>query len=269
MKSVLKYPGAKQRIADWVISHFPPHRSYLEPFMGSLAVLLNKEHSPIETVNDLDDDVVNLFRLIRDNPRPLCEAVEFTPYSRTEYDRAFSSDEADPVEKARRFLVRSWQSHGYKQFYYKVGWKRDVAGREAAYAVRGWKELPAIIALAAERLKDVQIEHANALELIKGFNGPDVLIYADPPYVLSSRGGKAYRHEMTDQEHVRLLEVLLRHRGPVVLSGYDNQLYRDYLEGWSTDTLNTFASHAQPRVETLWMNFEAPPTLFDLLEDGA
>lgn len=264
MKPVLKYPGAKQGISSWIIGHFPPHKSYLEPYMGSLAILLNKGRSPIETVNDLDDEVVNLFTLLRDNPEPVMRAVALTPYAREEYSRAYQGTVRDPVEKARRFLVSTWQSFGFRQNFYKVGWKRDIAGREAAYAARHWAALPQSIAQVVERLQGVQIEQQDAVELIQAYNNPDVLIYADPPYVLSTRHGKNYRHEMTDNDHVQLLEALKNHKGPVVLSGYDCPLYREHLQGWQTDSIQTYASHAKPRTETIWMNFEQQPTLYDL-----
>lgn len=265
IKPVLKYPGAKQGISDWIISHFPPHRVYVEPYMGSLAILLNKGTVPIETVNDIDDDVVNLFRTIRNYPEALAKAVYCTPYARAEYTAAFGGDPENPVERARYFLIKSWQSHGHRQLHYNVGWKRDI-NREAAYAARYWADLPGRIVETAERLRGVQIENTNALELIQAYNSPDVLIYADPPYLLETRAQKKhYRHEMTDADHVALLQVLRQHKGFVVLSGYDNQIYNDNLAGWHTDTINTFASNAKPRTEKLWMNFEQQMQLQDYI----
>ena len=257
-RSILKYPGAKNRIADWIIGHFPEHHSYLEPYMGSCAVLFNKPPARIETVNDLDDEVVNLFQVVREWPEELAAAISLTPYDRHEYGLAFEVEKCDkdPITKARRFLVRCWQSHGFRQNHYKVGWRRDVQGREAAYAARHWSKLPSWICDAAMRLKQVQIEHQDAVELIGAFNYPNVLIYADPPYVLSTRSGKTYKHEMSDADHVHLLEALLRHRGPVVLSGYDNPLYTEHLAGWGREQIAATASHGQPRVEMIWMNFE-------------
>lgn len=136
MKSVIKYPGAKWRIADWIIDKMPNHYSYVEPYFGSGAVFFSKQPSRIETINDLDDDVVNVFRIIRDNPEPLMRALALTPYSRQEYELAFTTQEITDVEKARRFLIKCWQGHGFRTNAYKAGWKNDVQGREAAYAMR-------------------------------------------------------------------------------------------------------------------------------------
>jgi DNA adenine methylase len=234
----------------------PKHHSYLEPYFGGGAILFNKEPSRIETINDLDDDVINLFMVIREKREELIEKIVYTPYARAEYDNAFpeNTEELTDVERAKNFLIRSGMGYGFR-LCEKCGWKKDVYGREAAYAVRYWNDLPEVITNVAHRLKMVQIEHRPAVELIKAFNHDNVLIYADPPYVLSTRGRKQYRHEMTDQDHVELLEVLLQHTGPVMLSGYDNDIYNTYLEGWRKESIPARAEKSLPRVESLWMNY--------------
>ena len=146
--------------------------------------------------------------------------------------------------------------HGFRTTVEKVGWKNDVQGREAAYAANSWCRLPAIIQEAAERLRGVQIETRSALELITRFNYPNVLIYADPPYLLQTRHGKQYRHEMTDADHRNLLDALKAHKGPVLLSGYESQLYNDALKDWYRDEAAAYAQTAKKRREILWMNFE-------------
>lgn len=246
----LQYPGSKKRIAKW-------HHSYLEPYFGGGAVLFEKEPSRIETINDIDGEVVNLFRVIRENKEELIQKVVFTPYCREEYDTAFWKEEsADPVEKARRFLIRSMQGFGFKTCE-KTGWKKDVYGREAAYAVRYWNDLPETIKQMALRLKMVQIENKPAIDLIKSFNHSNVLIYADPPYVLSTRDRKQYNFEMTDEDHIELLETLLQHKGPVMLSGYDNEIYNKYLAGWRKTQIEARTQSNSRRTETLWMNFQS------------
>ncbi len=218
MKSVLRCPGSKWRIAGWIISHFSKHHSYLEPFFGSGAVLFNKPPSNIETINDLDLNINNLFNCIREDPLRLAKIIEATPYSRNEYDQTFSTDNYAncKYEKARQFLTKCWQGHGYRINSYKVGWKNDVQGRERAYAMRHWNELPERLLLAAERLKQVQVEGMPAVDLIKRFNFPGVLIYCDPPYLGSTRTAHVkhqYSNEMlTEQSHIELLEALLQHK---------------------------------------------------------
>ena len=258
MNSVIKYPGSKWSIANWIISHFPSHHSYLEPFFGSGAVLFTKKRSPIETVNDLDKDVVNLFRQIRENTERLADTIYWTPYARSEYERAWAAQytETDPFQRAVDFYVRMMMGHGFRTTGEKVGWKNDVQGREASYAAGYWCKTPEMIFEAAERLRKVQIENLPAVDLIRRFNFPNVLIYADPPYVLSTRHGKQYRHEMTDEQHEELLDTLSNHRGPVLFSGYDSDLYRDILHDWHREEIPSRAQTSGARVEVLWMNFE-------------
>ena len=253
MRSILKYPGSKWRIANWIIEKMPEHHSYLEPYFGSGAVFFNKAPSNIETINDIDSDITNLFNVIRENTDELLRKVVMTPYSRKEYDNAFiATTEDDNIESARKFLIRCWQGIGSNNKY-KSGWKNDVQGRERAYAVKNWYELPEKITEIVDRLKTVQIENRPAVELIKRFNSEKVLIYADPPYLTSTRKRNIYKYEMTDQEHEELLKVLLKHKGPVIISGYDNEMYNEYLKTWEKYQINNLAEHGIKRVETLWI----------------
>lgn len=259
MNAILKYPGSKWSLAERIIFRFPPHHSYLEPFFGSGAVLFSKPRSSIETVNDLDGAVVNLFRCIREDPERLAREIYFTPYSRAVFEAGYSAAEtAEPFVRAARYLVRCNQGYGYRTNELRIGWKNDIAARERAYAAKYWTDLPEVILQAAERLRGVQIECRPALDVIRRFNFPNVLIYADPPYVISSRSGgsKQYRHEMTDGDHMELLEALKAHRGPVLLSGYDSPLYDRLLAGWHKETLHTTDQLSRPRKESLWMNFK-------------
>ena len=267
MNAVFKYPGAKWSLAEWIIGHFPDHHSYLEPFFGSGAVLFSKARSAIETVNDIDGDVINLFTWIREDPDRLANAIYWTPYAREVYNRAWEAQhsEKDSFQRAVDFYIRMMQGHGFRTTGERVGWKNDVQGRERAYAARNWCNTATIFE-AAERLRGVQIESIPAVDLIARFNYPNVLIYADPPYIITARQGRRaqYRHEMTDADHRDLLEVLKAHRGPVLLSGYDSDLYNDALRGWRRDEASALAQTSTKRQEVLWMNFDPPrqTTLF-------
>jgi len=259
MNAILKYPGAKWSLAEQIISRFPPHHSYLEPFFGSGAVLFNKPRSNIETVNDLDGAVVNLFQCIREDPERLAREVYFTPYSRAVHMASYQEGiPEDPFAYAAKFLVKCNQGYGFRTNEIRVGWKNDVQGRERAYAAKYWTDLPETILEAAERLRGVQIECRPALEVIRRFNFPNVLVYADPPYVISARSGgkKQYRHEMIDVDHMELLEVLKDHQGLVILSGYASPLYDHELAGWWRETVCTTNQLSRRRQEVLWMNFE-------------
>ncbi len=249
---ILDYPGSKWRIADWIIQHFPVHKSYVEPFAGSAAVFFRKEASRIETLNDMDGDIINLFNCIRIDPERLAFLVSTTPYSRIEYDGAWSCEDAECFERARAFLVKSWQGFGFR-VNEKTGWKKDINGREYAYAVKHWNKLPDSICIVAERLKQAQIEQRSALEIIKSFNRTDVLIYADPPYLLETRNRKQYKFEMDSTDRILLLEALSEHKGAVILSGYDNDLYNSYLLGWKKDHIQSNAQGGLHRMETIWI----------------
>ena len=150
----------------------------MEPFFGSGAVLFNKPRSNIETVNDLDGNVVNLFEQIKKDPERLAREICYTPYARQVYEEAFDRIPQNSLYKAVNFYIRCQMGHGFRTNGEKVGWKNDVQGRERAYAARDWAELPERIAQAAERLREVQIECRPAVELIQRFNYNNVLIYA-------------------------------------------------------------------------------------------
>ena len=193
MHKVLKYSGSKWNIAKNLVELIPPHKSYVEPYFGSGAVLFNKEPSAIETVNDLDSDVVNLFRCIREEPETMARLVMTTPYSREAYNDSFQGTPITGIppgdnrfRKACRFLTRMWQAYGSRNDGYKSGWKYDVS-RERMYALWDWYALPERIVEVAERLRKVQIERRPALEVIQRFDSPDAFIYLDPPYLLGTR----------------------------------------------------------------------------------
>lgn len=256
MKAVMKYPGSKWSIAKWIVSFFPEHHSYVEAFFGSGAVLFNKPRSNIETVNDLDGNVVNLFEWIKRDPEKLAHEIYWTPYARQIYEDAFVMEPEDSLQQAVNFYIRLNMGHGFRTTGERVGWKNDVQGRERAYAAIDWVDLPNKVLQAAERLRGVQIENRPALELIERFNFENVLIYCDPPYMLETRHGKQYCCEMDDNAHEELLKVLLQHRGPVLISGYDTELYRDMLGTWERRENVSYSQVCSKKKEVLWMNFK-------------
>lgn len=270
MRAIIKYPGAKWSLAPWITSFFPQHRSYLEPFFGSGGVFFNKTRSAIETINDLDGDVVNLFEQIRRNPERLAQEIYWIPYARQTYDTAWAAQytEADPFRRAVNFYIRMMMGHGFRTTGEKVGWKNDIQGREKAYAANHWRETPWAIMQAAERLRGVQIESQPATDLIKRFNFSNVLIYADPPYLLGTRSRKQYRCEMTDDDHMELLDALKQHKGPVLISGYRSALYDDALKTWHREEIIARTQTAGQRTEVLWMNFEPSSQMTIFKEDN-
>lgn len=258
MNAVLKYPGSKWRIAKEIVSMIPRHHSYLEPYFGSGAVFFNKIPSAIETINDLDNDVPNLFRCIRENPDRLASIVTAIPYSRYEYEAAYRVLSDDEYDRAVSFLIRCWMGYGYRTCGHTVGWKNDVQGRESMYALRAWYSLPDKILMIAERLKMVQIENRPALDVVRRFNYPNVFMYIDPPYVKDTRLSKRqqYKFEMTNTEHVDLLEELKRTDAKVMISGYESELYNDILTGWDKVYLKSNRENGAPTQEVIWMNYK-------------
>lgn len=256
---VLMYPGGKWRIAPQLVLLIPEHHTYLEPFFGSGAVFFQKEPSAIETINDLDNDVVNLFTCIREHPEDLAKCIDLTPYARSVYEQAWEEkiEEMDNIQRAANFLIRCWQSFNFRTSK-KVGWKSDVAGRESMYTLKNWNNLPNTIFQVANRLKNVQIEHQDAITLIERYNYPNVFMYIDPPYLHETRletNHHQYIYEMTKDDHIRLLNLLKNSKAKVMISGYDSPLYNQMLEGWQTSIFNGRAGSSGKRIEKVWMNY--------------
>lgn len=266
MRSVLKYPGSKWNMVNNLISIIPEHHSYVEPFFGSGALFFSKQPSAIEMINDMDDDIINLFNCIRNDAERLARMVMCIPFSRKEYDKQYEifEETTDEFEKAANFLIKCWQGHGFRTNGYKVGWKNDVQGRERMYALWNWYRLPEWIIEIAERLRTVQIENRPAVEVIKRFNYSNVFMYLDPPYILGTRTAKQYKHEMSDNEHEELLNTILRSKAKILISGYDSELYNDMLNGWFKKSFDTNAEYGLKRKEIVWANYEIEPKQLSL-----
>lgn len=253
MNAILKYPGGKWRIADWIISYFPEHKVYVEPYFGSGACFFNKQPSYIETINDIDGNIVNLFRVCRDYPKELAKAINLTPFSRDEFISCNTHSD-NPIEQARRTLVRYHQSFGTSNSC-KNSW-RNVQTYGGPRCATMWNCLPEIIINCCERLKEAQIENTDALTLIERYNDENTLIYCDPPYLQELRKKNMYKHEMSNEQHIELLKVLKASKSKIILSGYDNDLYNSELSDWTTAEKETIAQMGLHRTEKLWMNFE-------------
>ncbi len=253
MNAILKYPGAKWNIAYWIISHFPEHKVYCEAFFGSGAVFFNKRPVYTETINDIDGNIVNLFKVCRENPDELARLIELTPFAREEFAACYEKSD-DPVEQARRTLVRYHQSYGTSNSS-RRSW-RNVQTYGGPRTATMWNNLPDIICEVCGRLKEAQIECIDAIELIKRYDDENTLIYCDPSYLPDLRKKYIYKHEVNEDYHRKLLAALKKSKSKVVLSGYDNDLYNTELSGWSTDTVQTVIQMGQHRTEKLWMNFD-------------
>jgi Site-specific DNA methylase len=256
----MRYHGGKFRLAPWIISHFPQHRVYVEPFGGAAGVLLRKPRSSGEVYNDLDGDVVNLFRVMRDDAmrKKLIEQIVFTPYSRDEFVAAWEESQ-EPVERARRLLIRAEMGFGSAGATKGTTGFRMDAQREYGTVAQVWARVPEALAGIGQRLKGVIIENRDAIKVLSNHDSPDTLFFVDPPYVHSTRkmGGACYRHEMTDDDHVQLLDNLRNMQGMVVLSGYPHPMYEDALKHWQRiETQSRIAAGRGTgiRTEVLWLS---------------
>jgi len=256
--------GGKFSHLKWLLPLLPKSHNYCEPFGGSAAVLLNREPSPVETYNDVDGEVSNFFRVLRDQNEELVRIIGLTPFSREEFAKALEIDpEISSVERARRFYVRARQVRtGLAQSATLGRWANciDTSRAGMAGAVSRWlgavEDLPEI----ALRLLRVQIENRPAIEAIKLYDSPNTLFYCDPPYVHETRGdNKAYAFEMTDDEHRELAQTLNSVKGKVAISGYDcdlmNELYPSRKWRKNVGEKRTIHSTKDKRTEILWTNY--------------
>lgn len=280
IKPPFSYFGGKTTLAERIVSFLPNHDHYVEPYCGSLSVLLAKPPTKMETVNDLDRELVTFWRVLRDNPVGLERVCALTPHARVEYgDCRDAEDEASDIEVARRVWVMLTQGRGGTLRDAKTGWRHFVVPRGSSIGMPGYLDgYLARIAPAAERLRNVSLECMPALDLIAKYGvDPDVLLYVDPPYLGTTRGwGENYKHEMkSEAEHRELAEALHACRASVVLSGYASDLYdRDLYAGWDRVTFPAMTGNgkdgAKDRTEVLWSNrpLGTQPALFDLGGDA-
>lgn len=258
-RPIIRYHGGKWKHAREIIAHMPPHTMYVEPFGGAASVLLQKSPVKCEVYNDLDEELVNLFRVLRDpvQARKLARALELTPYARLEFVRAYEPT-TDPVERARRAVIRSSMGQGSDAFHrgYKPGFRAKRAGDNSP--AHDFANYPQHLAAFVKRLRYVVIENMPALACIAAYDSSQTLFYLDPPYVHSTRTqartGSGYRHEMTDADHEALAERLHAVAGMVVLSGYDSPLYRHLYPDWPVFRRQVMADKAVPRTECLWLS---------------
>lgn len=255
-RPVLRWHGGKWKLAPWIISHFPAHRVYVEPFGGAASVLMRKPRAYAEVYNDLDDEVVNLFAVLRGpQAHELVEALRLTPFASSEFKAAYLPTD-DAVERARRTVVKSFQGFGSNAVHRTSGF-RSNSNRLGTTPARDWRNYPEALPAIIDRLRGVTITCRDACEVMATHDAPEALHYVDPPYVMATRtdAGADYAHEMTDDQHADLLAFLRTIKGKVVLSGYPHPAYDAALSDWSRVERKALADGASERTEVLWMNF--------------
>lgn len=291
-RPIMRYHGGKWRLAPWIISHFPPHRVYVEPFGGAGSVLMRKPRVYAEIYNDLDAEIVNVFRVLRDPrlSRKLEKLLRLTPFARQEFEAAYQPCR-NRVERARRTLFKSFAGHGSDSIHRAKAehagmltrpsrWKagtgvRSDSNRSGTTPAKDWAHYPEQIARFCARLAGVVIECRPALKLVQQYDYPDTLFFVDPPYVNGTRRDPAhgYRHEMTDDKHRELAKALHSISGMAVVCGYPSELYDGelYADWRRIDTHVRTLGNRNGATEVLWLSPNVPirePELWDGLRDA-
>lgn len=265
LKAPFPWYGGKGRIAPWIVSLLPPHVTYVEPFGGAASVLITKQPSEIEIYNDRDDRIVNFFRMLRDQPDALQQRLRLTPYARAEYGackEGYEAASADPLEQARMFYTLIHQGFGAKS----DGFSWGMTPQQLEGSLNDIERLKII----AQRLRLVMIENCDWRELFPRYDSPSTCFYLDPPYVLDVRsGGESYKHELRNSDHRDLVQQMLHTEGSVVLSGYDNEIYRPLEDGGFErferpvkTTANNRMDFDNDRLEIAWVKDRAGMRLF-------
>lgn len=256
-RPALRYHGGKFRLAPWILGHFPGHLCYVEPFAGGLSVLLQKGPARYEVANDLDEQVVNFFRVLREEPARFLTSIELTPYARREFEQAQEWAD-DPFERARRFYLRSWMAHGGPSTAWNSGLRVRRPDQANGSITQEWNNIEHLRAVVA-RLKNVQFECRDYGQLLRQFDHPATLFYCDPPYLPETRSSYRcgrYRCDMGFRDHIRLAVRLRRVTGMVALSGYASPLYTRLFEarGWRRSRIQAGTDGQRRAEESLWLN---------------
>jgi DNA adenine methylase len=274
-RPLLRYHGGKWKLAPWIISHFPAHRTYVEPYGGAGSVLLRKPPSYAEIYNELDGEIDNLFQVLR-NPagaRELLRQIKLTPYSDTQFNQSWIAAD-DPIEQARRTVFRFAAgvspagSAGAARW--KTGFRDNISHNRGTTPADDWRSYPQALEAIIDRLQGVIIRSLPALEAIERYTGADTLFYVDPPYPYGTRNerwaGQCYNHEMADDDHRALAEALHQAAGFVVLSGYACELYDvELYPDWQRIDRDTHSDSAGKRIESLWLS----PRTTEALQAGS
>lgn len=283
-----RWYGGKGMLVKWILPWVKWGKVYVEPFCGAASVFWNKRSHHIEVLNDIDKDVMNVFRCLQDEIlfRELAHRLAWTSYSRAEFERALKilNEGGGLVDRAWAFMVSQGQGFGGRGVTPGHWGRAFESGKGMALTASSWRSRIALLRWWHDRLTGVQLDCQDALGAIKHWDTPETLFYIDPPYPHSTRIDKnSYQHEMTDDHHRRLLELLLAIKGQAVVSTYPNEMYESYLRssGWIELRKRTVchaagrtrdsclrgkgaARKGVPRTEVLWIS----PKLFSFLSFG-
>lgn len=261
-RPVLIYQGSKFRIAPWIISHFPQHKVYVEPFGGSGGVLLRKKSIKNEVYNDIEKKVVNVFRVLRDKEKAqeLSRLLWLTPFSRCEYrENTEWLDTDSDIEKARKTICRAQFGISAASTIRSLGGFNTRINKEdyRLDTYRAYISLHSYIMDFAERFREVIIEDRDASFILEQYDSKETLFYCDPPYIkdLWNKTDRDIYTNIPDKAwHEAFLYKLLNIKGMAIISGYDNDLYNDILKDWHTDTIKTICQNNTSRLEKIWIS---------------
>ena len=254
-RPVLRYPGGKWKCADWIISHFPRHEVYVEVFGGGASVLMRKQPSRTEIYNEIDAQIVNVFRVLRDEAKAkrLTELLSLTPFAADEYGWCYG-DPSNEIDAARMVIFRSFTGVGSDSIFRMNGFRRGFKNKKLD-ANNAFSSYADCIPIFVDRLRNVIIENLDWSDVIKMYDTKETLFYVDPPYldeVCTSRS-VTYSHPMERGQHIALANILNGVAGNVVISGYQSDLYTQLYEGWFSTTKNAISGMGKHRVEKIWI----------------
>ena len=265
------YYGGKFKKLNFILPNLPKSRMFIDVFGGSASVILNKKPSSHNIYNDLNSRICTFFRQLRDNSDELIRLLKLTPYSREEFEKSFDDGKFSDVEIARKFFVQISMVFNSILSAGKSGWKSPNLLTTRSYN-SSYSDRVDNLELLVERLRTIAIENSPAIEIIKRYDNKETLFYIDPPYVFSERqdNSEIYDYEMTDEEHIELIELLKNIDARAAISGYDSKLYNEHLDGWFkiknkvTQTQTTrHTGNLKYQTEILWLNFDPETQEYD------
>ena len=253
----LRYPGSTWNLIEWHLSFVPPHYGFISPFAGSATEFLRKRPSKLDVYNDLNGDLVNFFRVLRERPDELIAQIELTPYARAEHEYCLQPCD-DPLERARRFYVVAWQSFHMKDN--PPSWRRKTAmvdknGAQSGDYTRATNSSRGFLSVCADKIRFLQIESTDGIELVKQYGKAGNFLYCNPPYVQSTvTSSTIYGNEWPDSTHLDLFNALQQNKGMAMVCGYASQLYADTYEasGWERHDKKVRTS-GKPKIESIWL----------------
>lgn len=266
-RPVMRYPGGKFKMTKWILQHFPPHKLYIELYGGAGNVLFAKQPCQGEVYNEINEDIVNVFTVLR-NPeqaRELKKLIDLTPFSYREFINSYRKNPNDDlIELARKVIYRSFAGIGSDSVFRNAGFRGLKNNETSVTSAQEWSRYSAAIDFFTKRLKNVVIENRPALQVLKIYDRPEALVYADPPYLMSTRSKYSviYKNEMTEKDHKELADALNSAQAQVILSGYKSPLYEKLYKGWSMFQKKSQAQNGQKRIECLWLSPNIQPRLF-------